>query len=301
MTAGPELFRALGAMCEGAGPEHAALAEALDLPGVADPADYADLFLFQLPPYASIYLGSDGMMGGEATDRVSGFWRAVRAEPRREPDHLASLLGLYAWLCHVEQEEEDPARRALRRESRRALLWEHLLSWVEPYTWQVTRVGSPVYAAWARLLLQALLSEGRTLGRPEGLSAHLREAPGPAVFGDGSDDGPQSLFVPIRAGMILTRCDLAACARAMGLTLRLGNRPFVLRSLLAQERSGTIEWLAAVAEAWATHHGSVEDETGEVATFWRGRAETAREELRGMIAVSDGEALALSTRKGASA
>src|SRR6266508_147722 len=96
MPVAPELFRALGAMCEPPEPAHQRIVEALGLPGRADPADHTELFVFQLVPYASVYLGPEGMLGGEAADRVAGFWRALRLAPPPEPDHLVGLLGLYA-------------------------------------------------------------------------------------------------------------------------------------------------------------------------------------------------------------
>ena len=52
-----ELFRALGVLCEPPGPEHERIGAALELPGRAEAGAYADLFLFQLYPYASVYLG----------------------------------------------------------------------------------------------------------------------------------------------------------------------------------------------------------------------------------------------------
>src|SRR6266545_2894193 len=95
--AGADLFRALGALCEAPQPEHAAVARAL---GLAPPraVDFAGVFMLQVYPYASVHLGDEGMLGGEAGDRVAGFWRALRLVPPAEPDHLASLLGLYAAL-----------------------------------------------------------------------------------------------------------------------------------------------------------------------------------------------------------
>ncbi len=77
MPAAPELLRALGVLCEPPEPAHERVAEALCLPGRADPADHTELFGFQLVPYASVYLGAEGMLGGEAADRVAGGSRSV--------------------------------------------------------------------------------------------------------------------------------------------------------------------------------------------------------------------------------
>ena len=98
-----ELLRGLAVFAEAPGPSHAALADALGIPGVPDAAAYSDVFLFQLYPYAPVHLGPEGMMGGEARDRVAGFWRAVGRTPPPEPDHLAALLGLYAALLDLDR------------------------------------------------------------------------------------------------------------------------------------------------------------------------------------------------------
>src|SRR5205807_572327 len=91
-----ELFRALAALAEPPGPEQVRIGAVLGLPGAPDPAQYTEVFLFQLYPYAAVHAGAEGMLGGEAQDRVAGFWRALERTPPAEPDHLTSLLALYA-------------------------------------------------------------------------------------------------------------------------------------------------------------------------------------------------------------
>src|SRR6266540_3791636 len=164
MPATPELLRALGVLCEPPEPTHARIAEALCLPGRIDAADHTELFGFQLVPYASVYLGAEGMLGGEAADRVAGFWRALRLTPPPEPDHLAALLGLYATIGEAERGERDRARQALWRQARRALLWEHLLTWAVTYARAVIGSAPPFHAAWAQLLERTLLAEAAGLG-----------------------------------------------------------------------------------------------------------------------------------------
>ena len=87
-----ELFRALGSLVETPTPETASVAALLDLGPVPDPAEHSDLFLFQLYPFASVYLGVEGQLGGEARDRVAGFWRSLDEVPPAEPDHLAAMI-----------------------------------------------------------------------------------------------------------------------------------------------------------------------------------------------------------------
>ncbi len=161
--------------------------------------------MLDLPPYASIYLGAEGMLGGDARDRVAGFWRALGLVPPAEPDHLAALLGLAAALADAERDEPEPARALLWREARRALLAEHLLPWTGAYLHKLAAVAPPAYAAWGALLGRTLAAEEGALGAPATLPLHLREAPalepperiGGRAFVD-------ALLAPVRSGMILT-------------------------------------------------------------------------------------------------
>ena len=87
-----DLLRSIGALCEPPRPEHAAIAQALGIEGPGDAVDEAATFLFDVYPYASVHLGEEGMLGGEARSRVTGFWLALGLEPPTEPDHLAAAI-----------------------------------------------------------------------------------------------------------------------------------------------------------------------------------------------------------------
>src|ERR1051325_10479599 len=129
-----ELFRALAVFAEPPGREGVGrVAEALGLGEVPDASAYTDTFVFQLYPYASVYVGDEGMLGGEASARAAGFLTALGREAPREPDHLATMLGAYASLCESEERARDEREREHFRGARRAFLWEHLLSWLPVY------------------------------------------------------------------------------------------------------------------------------------------------------------------------
>jgi TorA maturation chaperone TorD len=247
-----ELLRALGALSEPPTREHTRIAEALGLEAPSA-ADHTELFVLQLPPYASIYLGEEGMIGGEARDRIAGFWRALGLVPPAEADHLAALLGLAAELA------QDPAPEAAI--AGRALAWEHLVSWLPVYLARVREVAPPVYVAWAVLL-------GGTLAEVEpgaALPAHLREATAPTEP-TGLDDLLAGLLAPVRSGLLLTRADLARAAQETGLGLRMGERRFTLRALLEQDPAAALGWLGAEARRQAALW------TGPLAAYWRERA-----------------------------
>ena len=288
-----ELFRALAALAEPPDETTARLSEALDLGTPPRAEVYTQLFLFQLYPYASVYLGAEGMLGGEAQDRVAGFWRALGQVPPAEPDHLAVMLALYARLREFGEGEQDERRREGWRHARRAFLWEHLLSWLPVYLsklqdlCQLDEDESGLYARWAKLLARALDEEARTLGPQGPLPAHLREAPPLADPRDaGTDEFLRALLAPARSGLILTRSDLRRAALRLELNARPGERHFVLKSLFAQDAAGLLAWLKQEADLAAEQHRARRDALGEVALAWERKATAASALLKELLAVS---------------
>jgi TorA maturation chaperone TorD len=291
MPASPDLFRSLGALCEPPEPAHARLAAALGLPALPDAAAFTEVFTFQLVPYAAPYLSHDGMLGGEPGDRVAGFWRALHLTPPAEPDHLAALLGLYAALS---ERETAAARPEALREARRALLWEHVLTWVPLYADAMTSLPSPFHRAWARLLRHALLAEARHLRPPPRSLLHLRDVPG--LPDPGSKDFVRALLSPVRSGLLITRNDLVAAAASTGLGARAGGRAFVLQSLLEQNPDPTVRWLARRAAWWVRRHQASVPVLGPIARHWLGRAEASLRALQQASSLADAKTRQPQTR-----
>jgi TorA maturation chaperone TorD len=281
MRGGPDLFRALGVLCEPPDHAHARLAAAIGLPPALDAATFTEVFVFQLVPYAAPYLSPDGMLGGEAADRVAGFWRALQLTPPAEPDHLAALLGLYAALGEREDAEERPGRARAWREARRALLWEHLLTWVPMYAQAASALPATFPAAWARLLRQAVLCEAEDLAPLPTMPLHLRDVP---ELPDPDSAGfLRALLAPASSGLLITRCDLSAAAASAGLGARAGGRAFTLRALIEQDRQATFAWLAQRAAWWAEQHQADTHCLPFIAQHWLGRAQAS---LRALAQIS---------------
>lgn len=277
-----ELFRALGSLVETPTPETASVAALLDLGPVPDPAEYSDLFLFQLYPFASVYLGLEGQLGGEARDRVAGFWRALDDEPPAEPDHLATLLGLYARLTELEDTATASGPRSTWRRTRHACLWEHLASWVPTFLAKLREIAPPFYNGWGELLEAAIAQETAELGPLDRLPLALRVAPpmpDPRAS-NGSGEFLAALLSPVRSGLVLTRSDLARAGRELGLGLRVGERRFILRAMLGQDPGVTLEWLAREAVGWVDRHDRAASIAPELAEFWIGRAAATSTLLR---------------------
>lgn len=266
-----ELFRALGALAEPPGETQIRLADLLDLPKPSG-VDWTEAFVVQLVPCAAIYVGAEGMLGGEAADRVAGFWRALRLPVPPEPDHLAALLGLYAHLIEAAQDEPAGPSRTLRAQARAAMLHEHLLSWLPSYAHAMADSGPPAYAEWACLLHEALLAEAATVGTPTALPAHLRGAAPLVSDEDRLDDLLAGLLTPVRSGVVLTRAHLALVARKGGLGLRQGSRRLILRAAIEQDPATAMAALTDLARAWHARHVADRPTIGPAAGFWADRA-----------------------------
>jgi len=270
-----ELLRALAAHCAAPSP---AVAAALELP-VPTAAEHSELFGFQLYPYASVYCGAEGLIGGEARDRVAGFWRALGAAPPAEPDHLAALLGLHAALAG------GLGPRA--RHARHALLWEHLLSWLPAWLARLPDVAPSPYVRWGSLVAAVLVAEAEALGPPAAPPLHLRLAP--------PGDGVGTLLAAARSGVVIARADLARAGRELDLGVRQGERRSILDALLAQEPAAVLRWLADEADRQAAAHRSAPAAWRPVAVHWAARAEATATALRQMTPAARSSAIRASS------
>ena len=249
----PELLRALGAVAGDPADARTACA-ALGLP-VPGNAEHTEVFVLNCPPYASVYLGAEGGLGGEATDRAAGFWRAIGITPPAEPDHMTALLSLYARLGEAAGQTRVPATAGALARARHALFWEHLWPWLPGYLDAVEDLGTPALAPWARLARRAL--EADCGDHPGGrLPLALRAAPAPVTEPGGMSDLLDMLTAPIRGGFVLTRRRLSAAADAADAGHRIGERRFSLRAVLEQAPAETLGWLADEAARWSERHAA---------------------------------------------
>ena len=282
-----ELLRALAAVAD----SPAAAASACPALDLADPGAvaYTDAFVLNCPPYAAIYLGEAGGLGGEGADRVAGFWRAIGLTPPAEPDHLAALLSLYASLGESAQQASRPAVAAALARAGHALFHEHLWPWLPAYLDAVADLGITALTAWAGLTRRAAQAERSILAAQvtgqaaSALPLALRSAPPPAAAGCELGDLLAALTTPVRSGFILTRRQLAAGAEAAGAGYRIGERRFALRAMLDQAPAETLGWLAGEAHRWERRHAA--RAPGDRAHRWW--AERARHTARLLAAAAE--------------
>jgi hypothetical protein len=268
-AAAGELWRALASISEISGP-HRELSRALRLPDL-DPVAQTELFILQLPPYASRYLSPDAMLGGEDADRVAGLWRVLGLTPPPEPDHLASILGLYAGLCDAEVAARSLAEESPPRRVREVLFWEHIATWLPPYLLQVSNLGDAAQRAWAELVLDAVAAEAAILPVPKARPLTFREAPAPVGPDTPTGDAIEAVLVPARSGLIITKSALARASVEIGAGLRLGERRYTLQALLDQDPGGTLTWLCGESSAWRRTLLRLPVSLTHVIDVWSGR------------------------------
>jgi nitrate reductase delta subunit len=263
-----DLLRALGAVADNPADADAA-ARTLGLPGL-DRCEHTEAFVLNCPPYASVYLGPEGAIGGDGTDRVAGFWRAIGLSPPAEPDHLTALLSLYAGLDEAAADTRRAATAAALAWSGAALLREHVWPWLPVYLDAVSELKTPALTAWAGLTRTAVAAE---------LSAHpadtlplaLRSAPAEPDAGGSLADLVGALITPVRSGMVLTRHRLACGAGQAGVGYRIGERRFALRAMLEQDPAATLTWLSRECRRWERRHAR-RPAVDAVTRWWAGRA-----------------------------
>ena len=266
MTARWELLRALGAVADSPAAARA-VAGPLGLAPVSD-AEHTEVFVLNCPPYAAVYLGPDGALGGEGADRAAGFWRAIAITPPAEPDHLAALLALYASLGEAAGQARGPATaRALTR-CRQALFAEHLWPWLPAYLDAVADLAVPSLTEWADLCRRTVAAESGTQPAWPRLPLALRAAPGDIGAGPRLED---ALTTPVRSGLILTRRRLAAGAGEAGMGHRIGERRYALRAMFGQDPRATLAWAAEEATRWQHRHAR-RAAGDQVARWWAARA-----------------------------
>ena len=272
-----ELLRSLGAV-----PDSPAAARcvgpALGLDPVSD-AEHTEAFVLNCPPYAAIYLGPQGAIGGEGADRVAGFWRAIGITPPAEPDHLAVLLGLYARLGEAAAGARRPATSAALAQSQAVLFWEHLWPWLPAYLDAVADLAVPWLTTWTDLTRRALAAESGDLPPCPRRPLALRAAPPSARPATDPGDVLDLLTIPVRSGLILTRRRLAEGAGRAGVGFRIGERRFALRAMLEQDPRATLAWLAGEAGRWQQRHRD-RAPGDQVTAWWPARAARTAQVLR---------------------
>ncbi len=217
---------------------------------------YETVFGRNVYPYESLYRDEELMLNTEAASRVAAFYAECAFTPTTTvgaPDHLGLELIFLARLMATEVTASAAGDQALQRWARQraaAFLHTHLAVWTPIWASAVQRVADHAfYRTLAALVIDLIGSElerlaGEYVRATELIPLH------PVTAAAEIDLAAliQRLITPISAGMFLSRADLSALARALGLSLPIGDRQSMARALF--ETAGQFELIDALIRAF---------------------------------------------------
>ncbi|MFT5459537.1 MAG: TorA maturation chaperone TorD [Myxococcota bacterium] len=228
------------------GPTDALADTVAALPALADawPAGDADarqathhrVFGLEVFPYESVFVGADGVMGGDATgalrrDLQAAGFRGGRTDV--EVDHVGLELAALSWLCAAEAEAlEDDVDPAPARAHQARLLHRHVARWLpalslavhglDPWTQRVLALAEELVAAHCTALGP---TPGWTLPpRPDDLLDDRRT---------GLARIARAWLVPAHSGWALSRQSIGRLAARAGVPSGFGPRWKMLEGVLA--------------------------------------------------------------------
>ena len=255
------------------------ISEALGIEA-ASLSDLYELFVKELPPFASIYLSADGNIGGEIQSVIAGFYPVLGVPTPSDPDHLSSLLALLAGVLSKEAEltGDGGAKGGLWlssvRRAKSVLIAEHLLSWLPAYLLRAKDVAPTELLGWVSCALD-LVSAACEYEQAEALAEKSETSVAIASVAELVN----WITTPSCSGLILCPSDISSMADSLGLALRVGRKRFVLEELASQADPSQLLSLFVVAarrqeELFELYSGEFNS-----LTSWAARAKRSREML----------------------
>ncbi|MCA9932020.1 MAG: molecular chaperone TorD family protein [Anaerolineales bacterium] len=215
------------------------LAAVLTDPFDADETAAAHYHLFQLNlfPYESIFLGTDGLLGGPVTDAVlsqyeqSGFHVDTSAT---SPDHIGYELAFLSFLCGAEADawEDGLGETAVLMQQRQHMfLQRHLLRWLPPLAQAIRSQEQPLYTALADLTVNFVADHAaQSTAQPSFTLPAL-----PDLLNNdktGLKEIANYLTTPAYSGVFLSHDRISLIARQHQLPRGFGNRVQMITNLM---------------------------------------------------------------------
>jgi len=231
-------------------------------------AQFESLFGFNVFPIASVFLETEGMLGGSVSRQVAeqmdraGFPCKALADP---VDHLTTELAFLAYMVNYSATEADVARDFIDR---------HVLAWLPAFVGAVRREMNPFYTKMAETALKIVYDHRSILG-----AASARDPIALIHRSFQLDDETSGfleiaefLITPAQCGFFLSRSVIAGMAGSHRLPHGFGSRKQMmatsLRSAAAYDRlESLIEELQTIIAKdkaeWQTHAAQ-----GQAAAYW---------------------------------
>ena len=216
------------------------LATALPEPFDVDESAAMHHHLFQLNlfPFESIFLATDGLLGGPVTNQVqqqyeqSGY---VVDASATSPDHIGHELSFLAFLCGAEADawEDGLEKTAVSIQQRQhSFLQHHLMRWLAPFVLAVQAQENEFYSAVANLTLTFVTDHAEKA--TSATNQHV--LPDLPFLLDNDKTGLKEisnyLTTPAYSGFFLSRDHISRIARQHQLPRGFGNRTQMLTNLM---------------------------------------------------------------------
>lgn len=206
-------------------------------------ATHQHLFGFNLFPYASIFLASDGLLGGDISAQANQHYRQAGFQvdtAATSPDHIGHALQFLAFLCGAEADawRDDLAHVAARmRQLQGQFLQTHLLHWIFALETAVSAQQTLFYSQLASLTVQLVSEHATALEqqlRTIPLSSMALPTPPDLLAQEktGLRRIARYLTIPPYSGLFLSRDHIGRLARQLDLPRGFGSREQMLENLL---------------------------------------------------------------------
>ncbi|MCZ6758244.1 MAG: molecular chaperone TorD family protein [Bacteroidetes bacterium] len=183
-------------------------------------AEHETMFGFNVYPFASLFLESDRMLGGETTQQIRAF--ASRSgidvgSDTNAPDHIATELRILERLAKNDPPQEDSIAEFID---------QHLFSWLPAFVVAVREESNDFYSEVADLMLEHIVDHRRSIPA----QSYVRETepePEEHLLSDrdtGIHDIADFLTSPARCGFFLSRSTIAGIAQGSKLPHGFGGR-----------------------------------------------------------------------------
>ncbi|KAA3657708.1 MAG: hypothetical protein DWQ04_27280 [Chloroflexi bacterium] len=196
------------------------------------------LFRLNLFPFESIFLATEGLLGGPVANQVqqmyeqSGYMVNTSAT---SPDQIGHELAFLAYLCGAEADawEDGLENTAVSIQTHQhTFLQHHLLRWLPPFVLAVEAQGNPFYSILANLVLDFAsdhASNAEIVVNPH----RLPDLPS-LLENDKTSlkDIANYLITPAYSGFFLSRDHISHIAREHQLPRGFGNRSQMLTNLM---------------------------------------------------------------------
>lgn len=256
-------------------------------------AEHYQLFGRNVFPFEAIFLGTDGLLGGEITESVTAFYQSVgfSAPIDESADHISVQLSLMAFLSGAESDAlADNVTHQIQRmrQLQRYFLDEHLLRWLPACVSAIQQQGESDYLDIASQLLALVIEHRVHLGDDLMMTESAFQLPDvPDLINDEKTslrDIASYLLTHSYTGFFLSTDDIKRLGAQFRLPHGFGKRQQILTNLLrtASDYGAFGEVIASfkqMAERWLAFYEGLEHLPSPIKNEWIGRLKMSIELL----------------------